>query len=211
MMTREEYISQLSKLLRELPVQERKEAIAFVQEYFDEADNDQAVIHRLGSPESYASSLMEEMKDLILPVLPDDEPVKKKNSQVSSEAPKKHKVLIAILLILASPLIVILLFAAFMFLFVGVTLAAALLMFFGMLSISGLMIAFLETYKAIVLISKDLLGSFFDLGLVLFGIGLFILCGWVFLRLCRFWIPAAFQTVRSGFNIFKNRVRRAIA
>lgn len=58
-MNREQFIAQLARLLQDLPPAERKEAIRYYQEYFDDAgeENEDAVIQELGSPGKVAASI----------------------------------------------------------------------------------------------------------------------------------------------------------
>ena len=56
-MNREEFMRQLERLLWEIPVNDREDAIAYYQDYFDEAgaENEEKVIKELGSPERVAA------------------------------------------------------------------------------------------------------------------------------------------------------------
>ena len=56
-MKRREFIEELEDRLRHLPYKDRKEAIKFYEEYFDEAgsENEQTVINELSSPAHIAS------------------------------------------------------------------------------------------------------------------------------------------------------------
>jgi len=58
-MTRAQFMKELRERLDRLPADEREEALAFYDEYFDEAgiDHEQDVIHELGSPASVASRI----------------------------------------------------------------------------------------------------------------------------------------------------------
>ena len=58
-MNREQFIAQLARLLQDLPPAERKEAIRYYQEYFDDAgeENEDAVIQELGSPGQVVASI----------------------------------------------------------------------------------------------------------------------------------------------------------
>jgi len=59
-MTRKEYMQELTARLDRLPKEERDSAIAYYEEYFDEAgpDREQDVIRELGSPASVASRIL---------------------------------------------------------------------------------------------------------------------------------------------------------
>ena len=59
-MKRREFIEELEDRLRHLPYKDRKEAIKFYEEYFDEAgsENEQTVIDELRSPAHIASKIL---------------------------------------------------------------------------------------------------------------------------------------------------------
>ena len=59
-MKRREFIEELEDRLRHLPYKDRKEAIKFYEEYFDEAgsENEQTVINELRSPAHIASKIL---------------------------------------------------------------------------------------------------------------------------------------------------------
>ena len=61
-MTRREFMQELRDRLERLPRDERESALAFYEEYFDEAgpDREQQVINELGSPASVASRILAE-------------------------------------------------------------------------------------------------------------------------------------------------------
>ncbi|MDR2156675.1 MAG: DUF1700 domain-containing protein [Clostridiales Family XIII bacterium] len=58
-MNSKEYIKQLEKLLGKIPEEERRDAVAYYREYFDEAgpENEAAVMERLGSPAQIAAGI----------------------------------------------------------------------------------------------------------------------------------------------------------
>lgn len=55
-MTKYEFLGDLSRLLKDLPEEERKQALHYYEDYFADAgeDNEQEVLNELGSPESIA-------------------------------------------------------------------------------------------------------------------------------------------------------------
>lgn len=61
-MTRIEFIKQLEQLLKDLPEHDRQDAIAYYEDYFDEAgpENEASVIQELGSPEKVAANIKRE-------------------------------------------------------------------------------------------------------------------------------------------------------
>ena len=56
-MNRKEFLAQLERLLWDIPVQEREEALEFYNSYFDDAgaENESSVIQELGSPGKVAA------------------------------------------------------------------------------------------------------------------------------------------------------------
>lgn len=64
-MNREQFISRLDELLKDIPESERAEAIEFYREYFDDAgsENEDSVIKELGSPEEVAHNIREELAE----------------------------------------------------------------------------------------------------------------------------------------------------
>ena len=64
-MNRIEFISRLETLLQDMPTQEREDAIAYYNDYFDDAgsENEQDVIASLGSPEKVAATIKAVQKD----------------------------------------------------------------------------------------------------------------------------------------------------
>ena len=63
-MTRKEYMRRLEELLGDLPEHDRQDAIAYYEDYFDEAgpENEAALIQKLGSPEKLAETIRRESK-----------------------------------------------------------------------------------------------------------------------------------------------------
>ena len=53
-MTKYEFLGDLSRLLKDLPEEERKQALHYYEDYFADAgeDNEQEVLNELGSPEN---------------------------------------------------------------------------------------------------------------------------------------------------------------
>ena len=61
-MNRQEFFRRLEYLLRGIPESERMDALAYYNDYFDDAgaDNEQQVIFELGSPEAVAQIILED-------------------------------------------------------------------------------------------------------------------------------------------------------
>lgn len=73
-MTKEQYLIELEQCLVMVPPSEKKEALRYVEEYFDEAGVDQAelVCEELGTPDEYAKRLKSEIPQI--PPIPHEEP-----------------------------------------------------------------------------------------------------------------------------------------
>ncbi len=63
-MNRQEFLRQLESLLMNIPENERKDAMAYYNDYFDEAgvENEQRVIQELGSPQRVAQSIIDDVR-----------------------------------------------------------------------------------------------------------------------------------------------------
>ena len=61
-MNRQEFFRRLEYLLRGIPEHERMDALAYYNDYFDDAgvENEQQVIHELGSPEAVAQMILDD-------------------------------------------------------------------------------------------------------------------------------------------------------
>lgn len=64
-MNRQEFLRQLESLLMHVPANERVDALAYYNDYFDEAgvENEQNVIQELGSPQKVAQSIIEDVRN----------------------------------------------------------------------------------------------------------------------------------------------------
>ncbi|MCI5699108.1 MAG: DUF1700 domain-containing protein [Lachnospiraceae bacterium] len=64
-MNREEFMRQLERLLWDIPVNDRQDAIAYYNDYFDEAgkENEASVIQKLGSPGKVAAIIKADLKE----------------------------------------------------------------------------------------------------------------------------------------------------
>ena len=64
-MNRQEFLRQLESLLMNIPANERADALAYYNDYFDEAgvENEQSVIQELGSPQKVAQSIIEDIRN----------------------------------------------------------------------------------------------------------------------------------------------------
>lgn len=122
-MNRVEFMQQLERLLWDIPQGDRMDAIAYYNDYFDEAgaENEAQVIHELGSPEKVAATIKADLNSLGNEKAEYTEhgyedgrdgvnintPVKKENTSKDKKQKRDFPLaLIIILIIFASPLLV---------------------------------------------------------------------------------------------------------
>lgn len=80
-MNRIEFLEQLEKLLLDIPYTERREALNYYMEYFEDAEkDDEEVVRTLGSPEEVAHNIREELEGKELAEIP-NAPGKDKGSE----------------------------------------------------------------------------------------------------------------------------------
>ena len=121
-MTRNEYMEQLKKYLKRLPKEDYENAIEYFSEYFDEAgpENEQQVMKELGEPKEAAG-------ELLLNLL----------QETTTHSPAKTKrspgkiILLAFLVLCASPVSLALLIGALGVLFAVVVVIAAVIFSLG--------------------------------------------------------------------------------
>ena len=82
-MTKKSYLKKLESLIQALPADERKEALDYYSNYFDDADDDDKVFEELGEPEELAKAIIEKFS--CVPASPkkeeeDERKEKKENS-----------------------------------------------------------------------------------------------------------------------------------
>lgn len=62
-MNRIEFMQRLEKALREMPEEERRRAMEYYENYFDEADAEQEALDTLGAPEKVAADILRDFQD----------------------------------------------------------------------------------------------------------------------------------------------------
>lgn len=94
-MNRQEFMNRLEYLLRGIPASEREDALAYYNDYFDEAgaENEYQVIQELGSPEAVAEKILADLQQET------DWSTREKKKMSTST-----KILIVVLLVLTFPL-----------------------------------------------------------------------------------------------------------
>ncbi|MDV0444857.1 hypothetical protein MmiAt1_04010 [Methanimicrococcus sp. At1] len=156
-MNKSEFMAELEAQLSEIDEQERSDAIAFYNEYFEEAgaENEQDVIEELGSPAQVAAQIKADAA--VKEIQADTPPVKKGISAIRT----------VILGILALPVALPLLLLAATIVFVILVIAGALI--FALAAFVG---AFLFSSFVIMAAGISVLSSDFAVGIFYIGIGL---------------------------------------
>lgn len=190
-MTRNEYMEQLKKYLKRLPKEDYENAVEYFSEYFDEAgeENEQQVMKELGDPKEAA-------RELLLNLL--EESVENENtgetSQVKKERalPEKKKrspgkiILLAFLVICASPVSIALLIAGLAVLAAVVVVIAAVIFSLAVTSITTIACGIVIVGNGATLITQSLSATCMVAGggLLMAGAGLLIgvltvyICKW---------------------------------
>lgn len=130
-MTRNEYLRELESYLKRLPRADYEDAMAYFEEYFDEAgeDNVQQVMDDLGTPKEAANELIHNLLDNTAPVPQRQRSVKEKAiiaTLAILSAPVTIPIIIGILATLLSMVltIIVLLFSGIMMSFAGLVVGA---------------------------------------------------------------------------------------
>lgn len=221
-MNREEFMRQLERLLWELPVNDREDAIAYYQDYFDEAgvDNEKRVMQELGSPEKVAAMIKADRHRYGngqgeytergysdgLDSVHRDVPLEKRYlSKPGKKEKTTHWVWIIVLLILASPMILGLgggvvgvlvgIIASIATVFLAIVLSAA-----GIL-VGGIVCFVMGIFRVFGNPLEGLVTAGIGAILTAVGILLTLFCVWMIVK----WIPAL---VNSGMNFCKKIFRR---
>lgn len=157
-MNKEEYLSALNKELKKMPEEERKNAIQYYIEYFDDAgvDNSERVIIELGSPKEVANQILSDYA--IKMVNAPSEPFSKKS------AGKLKWLLVAILVSpIALPLGIFIIGMAFMICSFAIALIVTTVIF----ALVGIALGVIATAAGVFYLFSD-----FATGIALAGVGL---------------------------------------
>ena len=142
-MTRQEYMEQLKKYLKRLPKEDYENAIEYFSEYFDEAgpENEQQVMEELGQPKEAARELL---LNLLQESVENDQDIVEEKAAVQPEAASGGKkrspgkiILLAILVLCASPVSLALLVGVLAVLLAVVVTATAVIFSLGITSIAA--------------------------------------------------------------------------
>lgn len=142
-MTRQEYMEQLKKYLKRLPKEDYENAIEHFSEYFDEAgpQKEQQVMKELGEPKEAARELL---LNLLQESVENDQDIVEEKAAVQPEAASGGKkrspgkiILLAILVLCASPVSLALLVGVLAVLLAVVVTATAVIFSLGITSIAA--------------------------------------------------------------------------
>lgn len=190
-MTRNEYMEQLKRYLRRLPKEDYENAVEYFSEYFDEAgpENEQQVMKDLGDPKEAA-------REVLLNLL--EESVENGSAEEASHAetakalPEKKKrspgkiILLAFLVICASPVSIALLIAGLAVLAAVVLVIAAVIFSLAVTSIATIAGGIMVVGFGATLVMRSLAaacmmvgGGFLMAGAgILFGVLTVYICKW---------------------------------
>ncbi len=185
-MTRGEFLRELEYLLKDIPESDRADAIAYYNNYFDEAgiENEQKVIQELGSPEKVAKTM-----------------------GVKSDTAKKktHWIIIILIAVLTFPLwvgIVAGLFGGLVALLAGVF--GVTVGIFGSgagLSIGGIVCLVVGVFRMVVSPLEGLATMGVGALLAAAGLLLLLLFAWLVIR----WIPELFRSIVNAVRNVRHR------
>ena len=144
-MNKMDFLRQLEELLRDIPENERREAIEYYRNYFDDAgpENEAQIIEELGSPWKVAESIKRDLFDESYKAYSFEKPSASRSADRTT-----RNILIAVLLIFTCPLWIGLAAAAF-----------------------GLLVAAAACVFALAICVVAIVGVFFIVGVVLTGVG----------------------------------------
>ena len=168
-MNRIGFLRKLEELLRDIPDNERRDAMEYYRNYFDDAgpENEEKIIEELGSPWKVAESIK---KDLFGDAYRAEDFVKPEQSAGGGDKTARN-VLIAVLLVATFPFWIAIVAAAFGLLLGALGcllgLAVCVVAFVGVFFLAGVILAGAGMIKVFT--------GFPAVGLVLIGIGLLLL------------------------------------
>ena len=220
-MNRIEYMTKLASLLQDIPEEERKDAMKYYNDYFDEAgeENEEQVIREFGTPEEVAENIKADLKGKTEDINDNQQHQTQKHEQSSEyqyEMPEKKKndriwkiILIIILAIIIGPVLLPLvggILAAGLAIVLTVIVGVIALVIAGVavaiagiaLVISGILVLLPQTAAGLALIGS---------GLMILVIGVVATVG--FGKLCAF----MFGGIAKGISYLWGKIfhRKAVA
>lgn len=200
------FLQELEQYLQGISEEERKEAISYYENYFEDAgaENEEAVLAELGSPKEVASSILAELEEAktektdTLPMPAQEKTEKRDNSKL---------VLISLLLIFTAPVwlgVVLGMIGALVGLIIAVV---ALVIGFGLASvlciIAGIAVFIFGVFRLFLIPLEGVLC--FGSGLLVFGIGiLFFLAVLLCVQLIKF----ICKGIQSGCKVLFSSKKR---
>ena len=175
-MNKDQYLRKLEYLLSDLPEEERREAMEYYVEYFEEAgpEREAEVMRELGTPETVAETIHKELADKgIVPYRAEKKQKKERNGwQIA---------FIVLVCVLVSPVVIPLAIALFGVVIAVLACVVALIVSAVVLVVS-IVAAFLVAAILLFVVGISNMGLPL-VGLMMIGIsflcaGLFLLCGW---------------------------------
>ncbi len=188
-MNREEFLRQLERLLYDIPESERREAMEYYQNYFEDAgpENEAQIIEELGSPQEVAASIKKNLFGENYEEYDYETQTKQKQPYVPPEKPSRN-ILIGIIVVLTFPLWIGLIGGAFGLIVGGVAcvfaFAVAVFALVGSLLLVGFILAGIGF--------ANIFAGLPAVGMILISVGMFILAfailgviviGWAFGRI----------------------------
>lgn len=186
-MNKDQYLRKLEYLLSDLPEEERREAMEYYVEYFEEAgpEREAEVIRELGTPETVAETIHKELADKgIVPYRVEKKQKKERNGwQIA---------FIVLVCVLVSPVVIPLAIALFAVVIAVLACVVALIVSAVVLVVS-IVAAFLVAAILLFVVGISNMGLPL-VGLMMIGssflcAGLFLLCGWGLIKLCAVVVP----------------------
>jgi len=207
-----EFIEKLNKELEVLPEDERLSALNYYEEYFSEAADEERAVIKLGTPEAVAKNIIREYNNQAVSKAESNKP---KTGQKINDT---NKILIAIILVLLSPVIlplaggaaaiVIGLLAGVFGIFISVAATVMALMISGYaIAIAGVAVSVVSIFAFVSLSLADglfVLGT----GIVLVAVGLVfgIFMTWATIKL----IPALISWFVDLCNLLFKRRKKTV-
>lgn len=211
-MNRWEFMKALERLLLDIPIEEREEALKYYNDYFDDAgeENAESVISKLGSPQEVAAQIRKDYESSN--VNPDMDNMEERGylntpidnrEKYSSDKQDKNKmstgviILIVILCILASPLLVGVagalfgIIVAFLGIYISVVIVAAAGAFAGL--VSGVVLVVGGIIKGVY----SPMGAIATIGIGLISLAIGVLCLICTVLLTGVLIPLIVKATRS--------------
>ena len=210
-MTRQEYMEQLKKYLKRLPKEDYENAIEYFSEYFDGAglQKEQQVMKELGEPKEAARELL---LNLLQESVENDQDIVEEKAAVQPEAASGGKkrspgkiILLAILVLCASPVSLALLVGVLAVLLAVVITATAVIFSLGITSIAATAGGIVTVGFGATLVLKSAAAACMMIGGGFLMAGIGILAGVLTIYICKW---CANGIGRLGNRFVRKKVRK---